>query len=531
MAVVGYTASPVSGDITKSYGGKDALRIIIDTDTGEGLVDVFGEYADETAYGIVQDSDDRMIIVGDTHSSFSAYGETNSGGIDMFSLIRTFAPVITLPDETVIRYQGEDLDLLAGVTASDYEDGDISSNIQVTGAPIDTSTVGEYTITYTVTDSDNNATSVEAALFIYIPQPPVLTVPGTTIIQPGESFDPRIDTTAMDPDGDAGGPLDISTDITFTGAPVDTNISGTYLITYRVEDAQGNVVTQKRTLIIEEKPEIIFEDGIVIELNDTAFNAFDGVVGMDAEDGSVEVTVIYNDVDVTTAGQYEIVYSATDSKNNTTIKKRTVFVSSAPIITHPGKTIVYLGESFDPRLGVTAIDAEDGDLTEQVLIGGDIVDTNSAGDYVVTYSVSDIAGSEAFETRINVVTSRPIITGTDDLAINPGSVFDPLSGVEATDAEDGDITDRIEILSNNLNVDIPGTYTIIYYVEDKNGGNYTASRIITVTEKPVIVGADDKTVNPDGSFDPMNGITATDNEDDNSTLNVTITGGSGVGQD
>ena len=44
----------------------------------------------------------------------------------------------------------------AGATASDNYDGDITSSI-VTVNPVDTDVVGQYTVTYNVSDANNNA--------------------------------------------------------------------------------------------------------------------------------------------------------------------------------------------------------------------------------------------------------------------------------------------------------------------------------------------------------------------------------------
>ena len=68
----------------------------------------------------------------------------------------------------------------------------------------------------------------------------------------------------------------------------------------------------------------------------------------------------------------------------------------APVITlNGGPTIdVALGGTYvDP--GATAQDDVDGDLTSSIEVGGDVVDTERAGTYVVTYDVSDSAGNPA----------------------------------------------------------------------------------------------------------------------------------------
>jgi hypothetical protein len=65
------------------------------------------------------------------------------------------APTITLlgenPAETGKGYPYTD----AGATASDEEDGDITSKIQVT-SDVDTGAIGTYHVRYNVTDSDGN---------------------------------------------------------------------------------------------------------------------------------------------------------------------------------------------------------------------------------------------------------------------------------------------------------------------------------------------------------------------------------------
>ncbi|MGN9160358.1 cell wall-binding repeat-containing protein [Clostridium sulfidigenes] len=54
---------------------------------------------------------------------------------------------------------GDSLDAKAGVTATDLEDGNITSKIIVSGT-VDTKKVGKYTLSYTVTDTDGNKVSI-----------------------------------------------------------------------------------------------------------------------------------------------------------------------------------------------------------------------------------------------------------------------------------------------------------------------------------------------------------------------------------
>jgi len=69
-----------------------------------------------------------------------------------------------------------------------------------------------------------------------------------------------------------------------------------------------------------------------------------------------------------------------------------------PVITLNGAAIINLslGDTYT-ELGATATDNVDGDLTSSIVVGGDTVDTNQVGTYVVTYNVSDMAGNAAVE--------------------------------------------------------------------------------------------------------------------------------------
>ena len=55
---------------------------------------------------------------------------------------------------------GDKFDALSGVTASDKEDGDLTSSIKVVENTVNTKKAGKYKVTYKVTDSDNNETTL-----------------------------------------------------------------------------------------------------------------------------------------------------------------------------------------------------------------------------------------------------------------------------------------------------------------------------------------------------------------------------------
>ena len=82
---------------------------------------------------------------------------------------------------------------------------------------------------------------------------------------------------------------------------------------------------------------------------------------------------------------------------------RTLVVSDtgAPVITLVGgDTEVACGDIY-VELGATAIDDCDGDLTDQIIIGGDIANPSVPGIYIVTYNVVDSDGLAAVEVYNN----------------------------------------------------------------------------------------------------------------------------------
>jgi len=83
----------------------------------------------------------------------------------------------------------------------------------------------------------------------------------------------------------------------------------------------------------------------------------------------------------------------------------------APVIVLNGTANmdVTLGSAFsDPE--ATATDNVDGDITANIVVGGDTVDTNTPGTYIITYNVSDSSGNAATE-----VTRTVIVQETQDI--------------------------------------------------------------------------------------------------------------------
>lgn len=154
------------------------------------------------------------------------------------------APVITLLGENPINVYINSTYTDAGATASDNVDGDISAYIVTTGT-VNTSTIGTYTLTYNVSDkAGNDATPVTRTVnVIALPDGPDITAPIITLL--GEN---PVNVTVGNTYTDAGATAsdnidgDITSEIVLSGT-VNTNVIGTYTLTYNVSDNAGNPAT------------------------------------------------------------------------------------------------------------------------------------------------------------------------------------------------------------------------------------------------------------------------------------------------
>lgn len=148
--------------------------------------------------------------------------------------------------------------------------------------------------------------------------------------------------------------------------------------------------------------------------------------------------------------------------------------------------VIRLGSKFDPLKDVSASDNEDGDLTNKLIITENTVDTSKIGDYKVIYQVTDSDDNIAIkECKIKVDVNKEPEISASDVEINVGEKFDAKKLATAKDYEDGDITDKIEIIENTVDTSKVGVYKVVYKVTDSQGATTTKTITVTVIVKLV----------------------------------------------
>ena len=91
----------------------------------------------------------------------------------------------------------------------------------------------------------------------------------------------------------------------------------------------------------------------------------------------------------------------------------------APVITLTGSDVTLnVGDTYTDD-GATASDDEEGDISANIVVGGDTVDTATAGTYTITYDVSDGAGNAA--TTVSRVVTVEMPPCGNAIALTPGT--------------------------------------------------------------------------------------------------------------
>lgn len=157
------------------------------------------------------------------------------------------APVITLNGNTdIVSDIGKEY-LDAGFTAIDDCDGDITDKVKVEGS-VNGFEFGEYSLNYKVMDSSGNECVITRNVKVEDISAPLINLNGdeNVYIKKGEEYVDAGITAIDNVDGD------VSLNVKLTGG-VNTDVIGSYSITYEVGDKAGNIANISRHIYVYEK--------------------------------------------------------------------------------------------------------------------------------------------------------------------------------------------------------------------------------------------------------------------------------------
>lgn len=284
----------------------------------------------------------------------------------------------------------------------------------VASSTVNINLIGDYEVVYEAVDSSNNRSTKTLAVQVRDTIKPVLTLtepvseinveyndadfvdPGATAV---DSFEGEVEVVSViisvNDDGSEGERID---DFSAMVQRV-----GRYKVVYTASDSSGNTAVASRYISVKHDitPPVVSivspESGFVtvslvngdtyVEPTATAFDAYDNRTWTNDE---LEKE---SNVDASTAGNYEVVFSATDASGNTGIAVAPVYVTTqeSPVITLIGEESVRIEEGgVYQDAGATAVYADEHGVSHSVNVTANIqVDTDVPGFYNVVYNASN----------------------------------------------------------------------------------------------------------------------------------------------
>ena len=552
-ATVSVTVTDVS-DNTPLFAQTTYLSTLNDTDpVGTELViatatdaDITSEYSTVT-YSLTSVPDNGLFVINSSsgavettgslvHSSgshlltLSAFDGTNTGTATLsVTVMDTTVPVISLNGDTIVTVEVRTSYSDAGAIASDTMDGELTVASLST---VNTEAVGSYTVIYRVSDANGNAAEpVVRTVNVVDTTAPVITLLGDEVTETAFGLE-YVDSGATAQDLIEG---DVSERIT-VDSNVDTTKLGTYSVQYKATDKAGNEAEIKlRVVVVEDLvPPVIELIGgeKVFAVENSEYTDLGAVATDDLDEDVTELLEVTSDVDTSQPGRYKVRFTVTDSHGNESLEVvREVVVrdSTPPDLTLLGDADVYLesGEVYSDA-GAVAVDAVDGVLTENIIVGLP-PSLAKPGDYVVTYDVSDLSDNRVPQLIRRIVvrdTTPPLLQMKGDalVLVEAGESYVD-AGVVATDSTDGDLSSAV-FADNPVDTRRTGEYTITYDVADSSGNKaIQRQRIISVrdTQRPemTLVGADEIEIEVGRKYSDA-GATALDEFEGNLTGGIQV---------
>lgn len=192
---------------------------------------------------------------------------------------------------------------------------------------------------------------------------------------------------------------DISNEVTIKGS-VNNKEIGEYILEYIIDYGDKSIVAKRTVKVLDNiSPVIELKGNKEIKLCPIKTYKEEGYIATDNYDGDITDKIIK------TVENNTIYYTVEDSSgNSTTVERKYTYTDNKkPNIELIGKDTIYhpLGVEFEDP-GYIAKDECEGNLTDKVITSNNI-NINEAGEYQITYKVSDSSGNSASINRKVIV--------------------------------------------------------------------------------------------------------------------------------
>ena len=277
-------------------------------------------------------------------------------------------------------------DLMSSINANDQEDGDITNKVVVDSNGFTTNKTGEYKVSYSVTDKDENTVTLEKTIVVYS---------DSEYLSDIEWNSARTDYG------------NVRKNLASSGAKIKLSINGEETVFDKGIGTHAN-------------------SEIVYNLEGTNYEYFETYVGVDRNipqqnNSSVIFKVYADDQEVYNSGVMKwaddaklvriplegvselkiVADNAGDGKTSDHASfgdAKFLVLNAVPILNIPKSVSTKVGNPIALNEEYSATDAEDGDLTEKIEVTGE-VNFSKAGSYELSYKVTDSDGNTNTKTR------------------------------------------------------------------------------------------------------------------------------------
>ncbi|MDQ7003561.1 MAG: DUF5011 domain-containing protein [Ghiorsea sp.] len=405
----------------------------------------------------------------------------------------TVAPIITVNGAVTVSLNAGTLYNDRGATLDDPY-----ATLTTTGY-VNTAKSGRYTITYNAVDGAGNAaTPVTRTVNVVDATPPsvfqLLGSANVSIIQGGSFTDPGVfawDAT----DGD------ISNNVVITGT-VNTQVQGTYTLTYNVSDKAGNAaqaITRTVNVTTETIPPVVTAPAAIQAQATGATTAVTLGTSTVTDNVSTGLTATASPVGPFTVGTHIITWTATDAAGNIGTAQQIVTIvdTTPPTITAPANittpaTAALTAVTLGTPTGVSDLTSTPSVLNNAPAAGFPV------GVTTVTWTAIDAYNNTAAAAQTVTITDNvpPVVTAPANVSLfdtDTAGIAAFLNGASAIDNIDGTLT-----VSNSAPVSLPTGTTLVTFSATDTAGN-TASAVASITLNVAGVGTNvPVTVRTDG---------------------------------
>jgi hypothetical protein len=215
-----------SGSVASAGGTNDNVTIGEDNNTTTDDDTTVGSGVDNNTTTGAENDDNTTTGGSDDNTTADGNDDNTTGGADSNTSTDITPPVITLNGEVSVTLEQNANYTELGATALDAVDGNVS--VSISGA-VDTSTIGNYTVTYTAQDSAGNEANLTRSVEVINTTPTLSSITlesNTTTVNVGE----RVQLSVMGTYSDGSSNV-VDENITYTITPNNsTEMNGSVLI-------------------------------------------------------------------------------------------------------------------------------------------------------------------------------------------------------------------------------------------------------------------------------------------------------------